>query len=117
MGSSDFRDLLIWQQSMDIATDMYQLTKSLPKEERYGLCDQMRRCAVSIPSNIAEGQSRNSVQEFIRFLYISRGSLAELRTQLEICLRVGYCNDIEDYMLKMKAIDKMIISFISRLKK
>lgn len=75
---------------MDLTVEVYKLVKLLPKEETYALSDQMRRAVVSIPSNIAEGQGRNSDKEFIQFLSIARGSLWELETQIEICLRIGY---------------------------
>lgn len=82
MNTSDFKDLRIWKQSMDIVTDIYTLLDNLPNIERYALADQIRRSSVSVPSNIAEGQRRNSNKDFIRFLSISRGSLGELETQL-----------------------------------
>jgi len=75
---------------MDLTIEIYKLVRSLPKEETYALSDQMRRAVVSIPSNIAEGQGRNSDKEFVNFLSIARGSLWELETQLEICVRLGY---------------------------
>ena len=77
-----YQDLVVWQRSMELVKEIYSLIKYLPKEELYGLSDQMRRAAVSIPSNIAEGQARYSNKDFIGFLYISRGSIAELETQL-----------------------------------
>ena len=76
-----FQDLIIWQKAMDLVIEVYNLVKELPKEEQYALSDQMRRAAVSIPSNIAEGQSRNSTKEFIQFLSVAKGSNAELQTQ------------------------------------
>jgi four helix bundle protein len=72
------KDLDVWKKSMDLVTDIYRVTKDFPKEEIYGLTNQMRRCVVSIPSNIAEGGGRNSKREFIQFLYISLGSVSEL---------------------------------------
>ena len=75
---------------MDLTVEIYKLVKYLPREETYALSDQMRRAVVSIPSNIAEGQGRNSDKEFIQFLAIARGSLWELETQIEICVRLGY---------------------------
>ena len=92
MKSSAFRDLIAWQKAMDLTVEIYRLTKLLPKEETYGLSDQMRRAAVSIPSNIAEGQGRITAKEFIRFLAMARGSLCELSTQLELCERLEYLN-------------------------
>lgn len=77
-----FRDLIAWQKAMDLAKQIYRLTTSMPDSERFGLTSQMRRAAVSIPSNIAEGYARQSLTDYLRFLRIARGSLAELETQL-----------------------------------
>src|SRR3972149_309713 len=85
-----FRELTVWQKSVDLAEKIYQETRSFPKEEIYGLVSQMRRAVISIPSNIAEGQSRSSTGEFRQFLGISRGSLAELETQIEVAGRLKY---------------------------
>lgn len=90
MKSSNYKELKVGQKAMDLTVEVYKLVKLLPKEETYALSDQMRRAVVSIPSNIAEGQGRNSDKEFIQFLSIARGSLWELETQIEICLRIGY---------------------------
>ena len=90
MKSSNYKELKVWQKAMDLTVEVYKLVKLLPNEETYALSDQMRRAVVSIPSNIAEGQGRNSDKEFIQFLSIARGSLWELETQIEICLRIGY---------------------------
>ena len=90
MKSSNYKELKVWQKAMDLTVEVYKLVKLLPKEETYAMSDQMRRAVVSIPSNIAEGQGRNSDKEFIQFLSIARGSLWELETQIEICLRIGY---------------------------
>jgi four helix bundle protein len=89
-GLRSFRELVVWQKSVDLAEKVYLATKGFPKEELFGLTSQMRRAAVSIPSNIAEGQSRNSTGEFLQFLGIARGSLAELETQIELARRLGY---------------------------
>ena len=88
-----FRDLIVWQKSMLLAREIYQLVKMLPVEERYALSDQMRRAAVSVPSNIAEGQARNSTKEFIQILQIAKGSNAELMTQLLLCVDFEYLTD------------------------
>ncbi|MDO8689654.1 MAG: four helix bundle protein [Dehalococcoidia bacterium] len=85
-----FRELTVWQRSVDLAERIYQETGRFPKEEIYGLVSQMRRAVISIPSNIAEGQSRNSTGEFRQFLGVSRGSLAELETQIEVAGRLKY---------------------------
>ena len=87
MKSSNFRDLTVWQKAMDLTVEIYKLIKNLPKEETFALSDQIRRAAVSIPSNIAEGQGRVTAKEFIRFPSMARGSLCELSTQIEICER------------------------------
>ena len=85
-----FRELLVWQRAMQLTLAIYWLTQGFPREEAYGLCGQLRRSAVSIPSNIAEGQARLSTGEFRQFLGIARGSNAELQTQLEIARDLGY---------------------------
>ena len=85
-----YRELNVWQKSMTLVEEVYYLVKLLPKEETYGLSDQMRRAAVSIPSNIAEGHGRSSAKEFSRFLLIAQGSNAELETQLELCVRLQF---------------------------
>lgn len=89
MGQS-YRDLDAWQRSMDLVTEIYALSKSFPREEQFGLVNQIRRAAISIPSNIAEGQGRIHAADFIRFLSIARGSLAETETQLLLAVRLEY---------------------------
>ncbi len=91
----DFKDLVAWQKGMDIVEHTYLLVRKLPKEEIYALSDQMRRSAVSIPSNIAEGQMRNSSKEFLHFLSIAKGSLGELETQILLGKRIGYFVDAD----------------------
>ncbi len=86
------RDLIAWQKAVKLAEAVYQLTRSFPKEEVYGLTSQIRRCAVSIPANVAEGQGKRSNKEFQQFLGHARGSLLELDTHLELTLRFGYIN-------------------------
>ncbi len=90
MTISNFRELRVWQTAMELVVAVYDLTRSFPPEERYGLVNQMRRAAVSIPSNIAEGNARESSKEYLKHLSIAQGSLAELQTQLEIALRLGF---------------------------
>ncbi|MBQ6519562.1 MAG: four helix bundle protein [Anaerolineaceae bacterium] len=87
---ASFRELKVWQKAVDLVIEVYRLCKYLPREETYALSDQMRCAAVSIPSNIAEGQARNSNKDFIRFLYIAQGSRAELETQFEICKKLDF---------------------------
>ena len=102
---------------MDFAEEIHDLIMTLPKEERFALCDQMRRCSISIPSNIAEGHRRNSNKEFIQFLYISKGSVAELETQLLLCQRFRYSDEesISQLCEKLIEIDKMLSGLITRL--
>ena len=93
MSISSFRDLTVWQLGMQLAEQVYRLTVDFPKSETYGLSSQMRRSAVSIPSNIAEGQGRDSTKEFLHFLAIAFGSICELETQLLIANRFNYISD------------------------
>jgi four helix bundle protein len=86
----NFRDLDVWHLGVELAETVYRVTARFPKSELFALTSQMRRAAVSIPSNIAEGRARGSSREFLHFLSISRGSLAELETQLELAIRLDY---------------------------
>lgn len=90
MKKSSFRELIVWQKSIELVKMTYPLINLLPSEERFALSDQIRRSVISIPSNIAEGQQRNSVKEFVYFLSVAKGSLGELLTQLIICEQLGY---------------------------
>jgi four helix bundle protein len=90
VASRNYRDLIVWQKAMDLATATYRATKDLPKDETYGLRAQIRRAAVSIPSNIAEGEGRGTFAELCRFLRIAYGSLRELETQFLLSERLGY---------------------------
>ena len=87
------KDLILWQKAMILAADVHRLSKLLPRDELFGLTSQLRRAAVSIPSNIAEGAARLSTREFIHFLHIARGSFAELETQLQLARQIGYLSD------------------------
>ena len=118
MEQSSYRGLIVWQKAMELAVLIYNLTKKLLREELYSLSDQMRRAVISIPSNIAEGQDRDTNNEFVRFLTISRGSKAELETQLLICVKVGYLKEIEilEAMDLLTEIGKMLTSLIKKLK-
>jgi four helix bundle protein len=89
----NYRKLIVWQLGMELVKEVYLLTRTLPSEEKFGLCDQIRRAAVSIPSNIAEGHARDSQKEFHHFLQIASGSLAELETHLLICKELGYSSE------------------------
>ncbi len=90
---NSFRDLEVWQESMSLVVQVYQVVKDFPKAEVYGLADQMKRAAVSVPSNIAEGWGRKYTQEYIKHVAIASGSLAELDTQLEIGKRLGFIRE------------------------
>ncbi len=109
-----YRDLIVWQKAMLLCKEVYFLTKSFPKEEVYGLTSQVRRCAISIPSNIAEGKGRNSDKEFIRFLQISLGSLYELQTQLELSLQLDFTKNIDTVLNLSIEIEKMLNSLITK---
>ena len=109
----NFRELKIWKESMELAREIYKLTKLFPDSEKFGLVSQMNRCSVSIPSNIAEGSSRNSKKEFIHFLNIALGSCFELETQLSLAKSFNYidqgkCTELE---IKMVSVQKMISGF------
>ena len=108
----DYKDLIVWQRSMELAEEVYRLVKKLPKEELFALSDQIRRAVISIPSNIAEGYERNSTKEYIHFLSIAKGSKAELETQLLLCTKIHYLNnsDIEKSISHIQEIVKMINS-------
>ena len=93
-----YQQLIVWQEAMLLVERVYRLTASFPREERFGLCSQMQRAAISIPSNIAEGRGRQTDKEFVRFLFISRGSLMELETQLAIAQRLGYMENAEELL-------------------
>lgn len=114
----NFKDLIVWQKAMELAEEVYQLVKKLPKEELFALSDQMRRAAISIPSNISEGQGRNSVKEYIRFLAIAKGSKAELETQLLLCVKINYLeeSEIETAINLINEIGKMLNTLQKSLK-
>ncbi len=110
---NNHKDLEVWKKSIELSKNIYIITKNFPKEEIYGITSQIRRSAVSIPSNIAEGAARNHDKEFIQFLYISLGSLAELETQLIISKEIGYLEKID---INLEEIRKMILGLIKYLK-
>ena len=113
-----FRNLKVWQNSRSLALQVYQLTNLFPKEELFGLSSQMRRAAVSVTSNIAEGYNRFYRKEYIRFLYYALGSCAELETQLEIAYGLNYL-DNKDYDSILDCIDhesRMLTKLITKLK-
>ena len=117
MSITNYRELVVWQKSIDLVVEVYRLIKLLPREEIYALSSQMRRSAVSTPSNIAEGQQRHTTKEFINFLSIAKGSNAEIQTQLIICTRLGYLNDEQVFsaMQLSEEISKMLSRLIEKL--
>ena len=112
-----YKELVVWQRSMELVKEIYLLVKKLPKEETYALSDQMRRAAVSIPSNIAEGYGRKSKIEYVRFLDIARGSQYELETQLQICIMLEFLNenDTEKVFALLSETGKMLNALINKL--
>ena len=112
------KKLALWGSAMDLVTRIYHTTESYPVHEGYGLVSQMRRAAVSIPSNIAEGAARQTRKEFFQFLHVTRGSLSELDTQLELSKRLGYIQDDQwsELDAKMVHVDKMINGLIKKLR-
>ena len=108
--SRSFQDLEVWKLSIELARKLYNLTSKFPPSENFGLTNQMRRAAVSIPSNIAEGQGRNSAKEFKQFLAISLGSIAELETQLIIAKEIEYLTqeDLNPFLATLDRTRKMI---------
>ncbi len=117
MAGQSFKDLGVWQKSMDLAIDIYKIVKLLPKEELYVLSDQMRRAAISIPSNISEGQQRYSNRDFKHFLLIAKGSLGELETQIMICERLDYLKKEQTQKLYNQCIEigKMLNGLINSM--
>lgn len=115
--SIGYERLEVWQRGMDLVVAVYAMVRTLPAEERYALSDQLRRSAVSIPSNIAEGAARASKKEFVQFLYIALGSASELQTQIEIVKRVGYLDDISHLKKTIISIRQMLNALIASIKK
>ena len=106
----------VWKRSIDLVTKVYDMTSSFPKEEIYGLSYQIRRASISIPSNIAEGAGRISNKEFIQFLSVAQGSIAELETQLIISKNLGYIKEVEGLLSELDEISKMIIGLQKSLR-
>jgi four helix bundle protein len=112
--TKSYRELIVWQKSFSLTKDIYGLTENLPVTERYGLASQLQRCAVSIPSNLAEGQQRNSSKEFSQFIGIARGSAAELSTQLLLVEEI-YNIDTGQLVDKTEEVQKMLYAPQSKL--
>lgn len=115
----DYKDLLVWQKGMELAKQIYQFTAGFPTEEKFGLVSQMRRAAVSIPSNVAEGQARNTTGEFIQFISHAEGSLAELDTQLRLSIQLAQCpkKDPAPIFALILELQKMLKSLRNKLTK
>lgn len=115
--SRGYRDLLVWQKSMQLAVEVYRLTSKFPKEEVFGLTSQVRRSAISVPSNIAEGHGRLSKKEFRQFLGVAKGSIYELQTQLELAekLQMASPGSIQDSIQISQEVGKMIFSLLSSM--
>ncbi len=116
MKITSYKDLEVWRKSMLLVEEIYQITTKLPRSETFGLISQIQRAAVSIPSNIAEGSKSGSKLEYIHFLNITRGSTAELETQLLVISRI-YDMDLSPTLSLLEEISKMLYALISKLKK
>ncbi len=116
--AQSFRDLQVWQKSMKLTVEVYRLTQSFPRAEMFGLTSQLRRCAVSIPSNIAEGHGRINPREFRHFLLIARGSNSELQTQLELSNELRFADPQELLVAQSLSseIERMLIGLVGNLK-
>jgi four helix bundle protein len=114
-----FRDLVVWQKGVDLVTEIYRLTQKFPKDELFGLTSQIRRAAVSIPSNVAEGRGKSSKGEFQQFLHHSMGSLAEVETQIIIAQNLGYLTaaEIEPVMEIIAEVGRLLNGLLTSLKK
>ncbi len=112
-----YRDLLVWQKAMGLVTEVYRISRAFPREEVYGLTSQLRRCAVSIPSNIAEGYGRSATKDYIRFLRVAMGSLYELQTQVQIAVNLDYLTSgSSDPVFDLaREIERMMSSLLSKL--
>ena len=113
-----YRDLIVWNKSMSLVTLIYTVLKKFPDEEKFGLVSQIRRCSVSVPSNIAEGFGRESNKDFNRFLKISIGSLSEFQTQIEIAYNLKYISEIEFNKIfeDSRECERMMSSFMKKIK-
>jgi four helix bundle protein len=113
------RELTVWQKSVDFTTHIYRLTEKFPKAEIYGLTSQMRRAAISIASNIAEGAARRTSKEFIQFLTIARGSISEIDTHLEIVGRLGYVSpqNLDALDASLTELDRMLSGLVNNIRR
>lgn|SRR5690606_9169195 len=118
MAVHNFKELIVWKKSIDLAAEVYQIVSVFPRDERFGLTSQIKRAVVSVASNIAEGSGRNSDKEFVHFLGIAKGSAYELLTQLFIADKLGLLksDDAGEIMNKVEEVQKMIHGFQEKLK-
>ena len=114
----NFKELEVWKESRVLTKDVYLLTNSLPQDEKFGLISQIRRCVISIPSNIAEGAAKDSQKDFLRYLQISLGSIFELESHLILCLDLGMLSkeQMENHLENIERIQKRISSLIKYVK-
>ena len=112
MAGRRFRDLRVWKEGMNLVEQVYRLTRDFPKQELYGLTNQLRRASVSVPSNIAEGQTRTNLKEYLYFISNARGSLAEVQTQLEIAARLSYltAEQLQPILEQADALSKQLFA-------
>lgn len=115
----DFKKLDVWKKSMDLAAKIYELTKSFPDDEKYGLTSQLRRCSISIPSNIAEGAGRSTNKSFSNFLSIALGSVFELETQILLSKRLNFLQEeaVNTILVEVESIGKMLNALMKRFSK
>jgi four helix bundle protein len=114
-----FRDLRVWQKAMDLVEKVYVLTQKFPREETYGLLSQIRRAVVSIPSNIAEGHTREHIKEYLHHISMAQASLAELETQLEIAVRLKYLlpNQLKPMLVEVSSLGKQLYALRNALQR
>ncbi len=112
-----YRDLIVWRKSVQLTKRIYEITGKFPREEQFGLVTQLRRAAVSVPSNIAEGQARKKTGEFIRFISYSEGSLAEIDTQLVLSINLGFCDttQVQDLFESIAELRRMLSGLRQKL--
>ena len=117
MGVKSYQELKIWQNGIELTIQVYKFTENLPPKEKFGLISQMQRASVSVPANIAEGWSRSYTKEFIQFLRISLGSLAELETMIILCQKLNYCEAQDENAIRGRIgeLQKMIYATIKTL--
>lgn len=117
MSIQNYKELIVWQKAMDFAQEVYQISKLFPLEELYSLTNQLRRAAISVPSNIAEGRCRYSKSEFKQFLSIAHGSLAEAETQILMAIRLKYINEIQanKALCLYEEIGKMLVTLHQKI--